>query len=148
MLAGASWNQKKYKRQPVQIENWDEKWSAALRAAWRDVKVALRNPNILAAPRHGAEKRLEMDAGDASIRGLLLQIIADGDRSEPLGFTARKLLLPELKFFITKKKRLATVHEFRTWRHYVQSEDLEFSTDNHSPVCLIGHALMRRRLSR
>eukprot|EP00173_Palmaria_palmata_P001601 Plantae.Rhodophyta-Palmaria_palmata.ctg191.p1 GENE.Plantae.Rhodophyta-Palmaria_palmata.ctg191~~Plantae.Rhodophyta-Palmaria_palmata.ctg191.p1 ORF type:complete len:271 (+),score=12.51 Plantae.Rhodophyta-Palmaria_palmata.ctg191:810-1622(+) len=76
VLSGSSWNQKKYKRQPVRIEDWDRKWGEAQRAAWEDVKAAPMNPNILAAPRHGAKKRLEMDASDAAIGGALLLELA------------------------------------------------------------------------
>eukprot|EP00173_Palmaria_palmata_P001998 Plantae.Rhodophyta-Palmaria_palmata.ctg222.p1 GENE.Plantae.Rhodophyta-Palmaria_palmata.ctg222~~Plantae.Rhodophyta-Palmaria_palmata.ctg222.p1 ORF type:complete len:281 (+),score=25.14 Plantae.Rhodophyta-Palmaria_palmata.ctg222:1324-2166(+) len=148
VLSGLSWNQKNYKRQPVRIEYWDRKWGEAQRAAWEDAKAEIMNPKILAAPRHGAKKRLEMDASDAEIGGLLLQLSAGDEQWEPLAFTARKLQPSKLKFSITEKECLETVHGLRTWRHFVQGKNLEVFTDHRSLVWLMDHALMRGRLAR
>jgi RNase H-like domain found in reverse transcriptase len=72
-----------------------------------------------------------MDASDAAISCLLLQLAEDSVTSEPFLFTARKLQPSELKFSVTEKECLAVVYGLRFWRHYVQGEDVEVVTDHH-----------------
>jgi RNase H-like domain found in reverse transcriptase len=77
VLVGSSWNKRKFKRNPVVIGDWDRKRSDAQRKAFFALRALFYDPVVLAAPRHGAKKRVEMDASDAALGGLLLQLAKD-----------------------------------------------------------------------
>lgn len=148
VLRGSNWNQKKSKRAPVVIADWDLRWKPAQSAAWRQLKFDLTNPRLLATPRPGTPKRIETDASDAALGGVLLQQNPDTGEWQPLAFTAKRLKPSELKYTVSEKECLAVVHALRSWRHYVQGENLTVHTDHQALVWLMNTALMRGRLAR
>jgi RNase H-like domain found in reverse transcriptase len=147
VLVGSSRNKRKFKRNPVVLEDWDRKWDDAQRETFDALRALLFDPVVLAAPQHGAKKRVEMDASDADIGGQLLQIAEDGVTWERLAFTARNLQPSQLNFSVTEKECLAVVCGLRSWRHFVQGEDVEVVTDHHSLICPMDNSLMRGRLA-
>jgi Reverse transcriptase (RNA-dependent DNA polymerase) len=58
VLVGSSRKKRKFKRYPVVIEDWDRKWGDAQREAFFALRALLSDPVVLAAPRHGAKKRV------------------------------------------------------------------------------------------
>jgi RNase H-like domain found in reverse transcriptase len=117
VLVGSSWNEHKFKRNPVVIEDWNRKWGDVQRKTFFALRALLSDPVVLAAPRHDAKMCVEMDASDAAIGGLLLQLAKDDVTWEPLAFTARKLQPSELKFSVTEKECVAVVYGMSSWRH-------------------------------
>lgn len=148
VLNGTSWNVKKPKRRPIYIADWDQRWGKQQRAAWAALKMDLARPHVLAAPRHGAAKRIEVDASDAAVGGVLLQEEPDKNEWRPLAFMAKTLKPSELKYSVTEKECLGVVHALRTWRHYCQGEDLSVVTDHKALLWLLDNKLLRGRLAR
>lgn len=148
VLRGTDWNKRKSKRASIVIPDWDSRWGPAQSAAWRCLKGDLTNPRLLAAPRSGLKKRIETDASDNAIGAVLLQEDPSTQEWDALAFTAKRLKPSELKYTVSEKECLGVVHALRSWRHYVQGEDLEVHTDHEALLWLMDNAQLRGRLAR
>lgn len=77
---------------------------------------------------------------------MLLQESPETLQREPFAFKAKILRAPELKYSVTEKECLAVVHALRTWRHYVQGEELSAHMDHMAQVWLMDSAQLHGRL--
>jgi len=78
VLKGTGFSTKRRHGQRFFIPDWNERWGERQTRAWEEIKDALANPEILAAPRRGAEKRVMTDASAYGLGGVLLQETDDG----------------------------------------------------------------------
>lgn len=97
--------------------------------AWQELKGALSSPEILAAPRRGAPKKVMTDASTYGLGGVLLQQNDDG-KWRPLSFTSRLLKKAERNYAPTERECLAVLHTFLKWRHYLHGEHFVAVTDH------------------
>lgn len=119
ILKGSGFNKKKsMRKKTMENFNFASRWNMEQQNAWRDLKLELSNPNILAAPDNSKSKVLMADASDYGIGAVLLQSEDDG-RLRPVSFTSRKLTPAECKYTVTEKECLAIVHSLKKWRHYL-----------------------------
>lgn len=79
---------------------------------------------------------------------MLLQRNDEEGQWEPLAFTAKRLKPSELKYTVSGKECLAVVHALRSWRRYVQGEEIEVHTDHQALVWLMDAAQLHGRLAR
>ena len=148
VLVGTGFNKKKKRGQRLQIPDWDRRWGAQQRRAWKDLKGVLGDPDFLAAPKRGASKRLMTDARAYGIGGVLLQRGED-DKWRPIAFTSRKLSGAEKTFTVTERECLAVVHGLRKWRFYLHGEkDVVVVTDHGSLKWVMSLRDPRGKLAR
>ena len=72
VLKGTGFSKKRRHRQRLIIPDWDERWGHPQRKAWLELKLALSNPEVLAAPVRGASKKVMTNASSYSLGGVLL----------------------------------------------------------------------------
>ena len=113
-------NKKKPKNKPVCVPDFENRWTEAQLAAWKDIKSDLCNPVYLVAPNHRAEKFLMTDASSYGIGAFLLQRATGRDRRwDPISFASRKLKGTEVNYCVTEQECLAGVWSLKKWRHYL-----------------------------
>ena len=147
VLKGTGFSKKRKHVQKFKIHDWDLRWGVVQRNAWKALKEALRNPEILVAPRRGMVKKVMTDASSYEPGGFLLQMSTNG-KWRPVCFTGRLLRLAERKFTATEKECLAVVHALRKWRHYLHGERFVVVTDHLALRWLRSHKEPRERLAR
>ena len=72
VLKGTGFSKKRKHGQKFKIHDWEERWGKAQKTAWKLLKGALHNPDILVAPRRGMQKRVMTDASSYGLGGVLL----------------------------------------------------------------------------
>ena len=129
VLKGTGFSKKRKHGQKFKIHDWDMRWGEVQRRAWQALKGALRNPEILAAPKRDMQKKVMTDASSYGLGVVLLQMTEEG-KWRPVSFTSRLMRLSERKFTTTEKECLAIVHALRKWRHYLHGERFLVVTDH------------------
>lgn len=69
VLKGTGLSKKRRHGQRLVIPHWKERWGDKQRGAWRELKASLSNPQVLAAPVRGAEKKVMTDASGYGLGG-------------------------------------------------------------------------------
>lgn len=117
------------------------------KSAWADLKAALANPEVLAAPIRGAAKRVMTDASGYGLGGVLLQVREDG-KWQSISFTSRSMRQSERNSSPTERECLAVVHALQKWRHYLHGELFTVITDHLSLKWLLSLQDPREKLAR
>lgn len=123
-------------------------WDDSCTKAFDTLKHAFTSAPILTHFDPDLPLRLETDASDSAISGVLSQLHHD-QRWHPVCFHSRKLTPPERNYTISEKELLPIVECVRIWRHYVESvETLNVYTDHANLVTLKEPRILNRRQSR
>jgi RNase H-like domain found in reverse transcriptase len=90
VLLGSGWNKKKPRNIPIQVLDFEEKWTATQRESFLDLRAALSDPEMMVPPRAGAKKRVVTDASKVGYGAVLLQQETN-EEERPVEYIARKL---------------------------------------------------------
>ena len=80
---------------------------------------------VLAIPDIDREMRVEVDASDYAMGGVLLLKSKDG-KWRPVAFISKSLNATERNYEIHDKEMLAVIRCLEAWRHYLEGAKLEF----------------------
>jgi len=103
-------------------------WSDACQRSFEALRSALLCAPILCLADISKPFRVETDASDFAIAGILSQQ-ADDSQWHPVAYTSRKLSSAERNYTATERETLAVVHALKVWRVYLFDE-FEVITDN------------------
>ena len=129
VLKGTGFSKKRKHGQRLVIPDWKQRWGEKQERAWKELKDAVADPEILAAPKRGAAKRVMTEASAYGLGGVLLQETSDG-KWQPVSFTSRLLKKAERNYSPTERVCLAVIHALRKWRHYLHGEQFTVVTDH------------------
>ncbi len=147
VLKGTGFSKKRRRGQKLIILDWDQRWATDQRKAWSALKDALSDPEVLAAPRRGAEKKVMTDASSYGLGGVLLQKDSEG-AWRPVAYTSKTLKKSELAYTVTEKECFAVVHALRKWRRYLYGERFLVVSDHVALKWLLSLKDPRERLAR
>lgn len=147
VLKGTGFSKKRRHGQRFLIADWEQRWGKTQTEAWKELKAALSDPQILAAPRRGAPKRMMTDASAYGLGGVLLQQGED-KKWRPISFTSRLLKKADRNYSPTERECLAVVDSLLKWRHYLHGEAFVAVTDHLSLKWLLSLQDPRERLAR
>lgn len=122
---------------------FDQCWTPACDAAFRQLKQALVQAPVLVLPDFEKPFTLVCDACDMAIGGILLQ------ESRPVAYYSRKLHGPEQRYSASDKEMLGVIAGLREWRCYLEGRPFVIETD-HQPNTYLdetppsAHSLKRR----
>ena len=105
-------------------------WSTAAQDAFEKLKSLLISAPILQACDPNKPKRLETDASNVAIGGVLHQK-HDG-KWHPVAFYSQKLNGAQINYPIHEKELLALIQALKLWRHYILGSKIEVLTDHRS----------------
>jgi len=101
------------------------KWEGEQEKAFERLKVVFTTEPILAIPDINREMRVEADASDYAMGGVLLTKCEDG-KWRPVAFISQSLNTTERNYKIHDKEILAVIRCLEAWRHYLEGARLEF----------------------
>ena len=121
-------------------------WTGEAQAAFEELRRALLNPPILRLPDVSKPFRVETDASDFAIAGVLSQ---EGEPGcwLPVAYGSRKLSSAERNYTASERETLAVVSALRMWRIYL-FEHFDVFTDNRAAVYLLTKSNLTKRESR
>ncbi|KAF8029124.1 hypothetical protein BT93_E1718 [Corymbia citriodora subsp. variegata] len=100
------------------------KWTNRCQEALDRLKQAMTEELVLVLPDHTKPYKVETDASDYAIGGVLMQ---DG---HPVAFESHKLNDTERRYTVQENEMTALVHCLRTWWHYLLGAKFVVRTDN------------------
>ena len=103
-------------------------WSGDCQAAFEVLKERLVSTPILAMPRDDGDYRLDTDASNFSIGGVLSQI-QDGEE-RVIAYASRLLSGPEKNYCVTCRELLAVVFFTKYFRSYLLGHEFTIRTDH------------------
>jgi len=95
----------------------DWKWEEEHQKAFEELKKKITSQLVLALPRREGKFRVEMDASEHTIRGVLSQE-QDG-KWKPIVFLSRTMQLAERNYEIYNKELLAIIEALAKWKQYL-----------------------------
>lgn len=147
VLKGTGFSKKWRHGQRLVVPDWKDRWGKPQRIAWQELKSALGNPEVLAAPVRGAPKKVMANVSSYGLCGVLLQQNKEG-KWQPLSFTSRLLKKSERNYAPTERECLAVVHALLKWRHYLHGEHFVAVTFHVSLKWLLSLKDPREKLAR
>ena len=69
--------------------------------------------------------RIETDASDYAIGGILSQLTPESKQWYPVSFFSRKMIPVETRYKTYNQELLAVVEAFKTWNHYMEGSKFE-----------------------
>jgi len=101
------------------------KWEKKQEEAFERLKAVFTTKLILAIPDIDKEIRVEADASDHAIGGVLSTKCEDG-KWRPVAFISKSLNTTERNYKIYDKEMLVVIRCLEVWRHYLEGAKLEF----------------------
>jgi len=101
------------------------KWEGEQEEAFERLKMVFTIEPVLAIPDINREMRVEADASDYAMRGVLLTKCEDR-KWRPVAFISKSLNATEQNYKIHDKEMLAVIRCLEAWRHYLERAKLEF----------------------
>jgi len=101
------------------------KWKKEQEEAFRKLKKVFITEPILVIPDIDREMRVEADASDYAMGGVLLTKCEDG-KWRPVAFIFKSLNAIEQNYKIHDKEMLAFIRCLEAWRYYLEGAKLEF----------------------
>jgi transposase InsO family protein len=148
LLSGTGWNKKKQKSVPVRIPEFSERWGDRQRRAFRHLRDAIADPEIMTPPHTDRKKRVVTDASNIGYGAVLLQLQPGPDESwRPIAYIARKLQGGEPRYTTTEKEAGAFVWALKKWRHLLDGAKFEAVTDHMALKWLLNLQLPHYRLA-
>ena len=120
-------NQLSKKRQPIQLEGFDE----ACENAFHKLKDAILAPPVLALPKMDLPYSVDTDASDYQIGAALFQMHPDAQR-KPIGFFSGTLTAAQRNYSVSEKECRAVIWAVQTLRPYLYGENFIVHTDHAS----------------
>ncbi|KAJ7944105.1 Retrotransposon protein, putative, Ty3-gypsy subclass [Quillaja saponaria] len=99
-------------------------WGEPCQTAFEDMKLAMINDPVLALPDISKPFKVQTDASNYALGGVLLQ------ESHPVAYESHKLSQAERRYTAQEKEMLAVIHCLRVWRHYLLGSKFIVKTDN------------------
>jgi len=111
------------------VFNFGEKEHAAFEA----LKATFTHAPVLQYPDQDREFRLETDASEFAIRGVISMKCKDGE-FRPVAYMSHSMTPPERNYPIHDKEMLAIIKATEAWRHYLEATPYAFKiyTDHHN----------------
>lgn len=103
-------------------------WNDAAEAAFNALKEKLVSAPILALPNFNCPFRIQTDASDIAIAGILTQESDDGEHV--IAYYSRKLSTPERSWKAAEKEGLAALESIEKFRPYVEGTRFHLITDS------------------
>jgi len=101
------------------------KWEREQEEVFERLKVVFITEPVLAIPDINREMRVEADASDYAMGGVLLTKCEDG-KWRLVAFISKSLNTTEQNYEIHDKEMLAVISCLEAWRHYLKGAKLEF----------------------
>jgi len=101
------------------------KWKKEQEKAFGKLKAVFTTEPVLAFPDIDKEMRVEVDASDYAIGGVLLTKCKDG-KWRPVAFVSKLLNATECNYEIHDKEMLTVIRCLEAWRYYLEGAKLEF----------------------
>jgi len=101
------------------------KWEGEQEEAFERLKAVFTIESILAIPNVDREMRVEADASDYAMGGILSTKCEDG-KWRPVTFISKSLNATEQNYEIHDKEMLAVIRCLEAWRHYLEGAKLKF----------------------
>ena len=94
-------------------------WEGEQQQAFQGLKNQIANEIVLAIPVDEGQFRIEVDASDFAMGGILSQQQKEGIW-RPIAFISKSLNSAEQNYEIYDKEMLAVMHAFYEWSHYLK----------------------------
>ena len=107
-------------------------WSDKCEEAFQNIKNLLTSAPVLQVADPTKDFRLQTDASDFAIGGVLLQ--QKGKAWLPIAYMSRRLTTAERRFSTHEKELLALIHSLKIWRCYLLNTHVHAYTDHRSLV--------------
>jgi len=104
-------------------KKWD--WMERQEKAFRELKERFTKELVLAALDLDKKLRVEVDASDYAMGGVLSMEGEDG-RWRPVAFLSKSLNETERNYEIHDKEMLAIIRGLETWRHLLEEAQFKF----------------------
>jgi len=104
-------------------KKWD--WTEKQEKAFKELKERFTKELVLAAPDLDKKMRMEVDALDYAIGGVLLMECEDG-LWRPVAFLSKSLNEMERNYEIHDKEMLAIIRELESWRYLLERAQSKF----------------------
>ena len=104
-------------------KKWD--WTEKEEKAFQELKEQFTRKPVLAAPDIDKKMRMEVDASDYAMRGVLSMECKDG-LWRPVAFLSKSLNKMERNYEIYDKEMLAIVRGLEVWRHLLEGAQTKF----------------------
>jgi len=101
------------------------KWEGKQEEVFERLKAVFTTEPVLAIPDIDREMRVEADASDYAMGGVLSTKCKDG-KWRPVAFISKSLNATEQNYEIHNKEMLAVIRCLEAWRHYLEGMKLEF----------------------
>ena len=124
-------------------------WGEREEHAFRQLRDAFTEVPILRHFDPTKRTRIETDASDYAVAGILSQLQEDG-HWHPVAFWSRKMIAAERNYETHDKELLAIVMVFKQWRHYCEGSfyPIEVLTDHNNLKAFMGLKELNRRQAR
>jgi len=104
-------------------EKW--KWGVEQQEAFEQFKTVFTSRPLLVAPDLDKELRVEVDASNFAMGGVL-PIKCEDDKWRPVAYISKSLNKTERNYEIYDKKMLAIIHCLEAWRHFLEEFQSKF----------------------
>jgi transposase InsO family protein len=111
------------------------RWTEEAEKAFNQIKECLMSEPILANPDFSLPFKIQCDASDIGVSGVLTQNFTDGEHS--IAYFSRKLTVQERKFTTTEKECLAVLNSIEKFRGYIEGVKFSVITDHSSLTWLM-----------
>ena len=104
-------------------KKWD--WTDREKKMFRELKERFTKEPVLAAPDIDKKMRMEMDASDYAMGGVLSMECEDG-LWRPVAFLSKSLNETERNYEIHDKEMLAIIRRLEAWKHLLEGTQTKF----------------------
>lgn len=122
-------------------------WSSPRQAAFEQLKSALLRAPVLRLADVRHPFRVDTDASDYAIAGVLLQQDEEDRQWHPVAYASRKLIPAERNYTAAERETLAVLYALKTWRMYL-FEHFDVMTDNMAVLYLRSKPSISKREAR
>ena len=128
-------------------EKWN--WGAEQEEAFERLKEIFTLEPVLAAPDLDKEMRVEADASDYTMGGVLSMRCED-ERWRPVAYISKSLSDTEKNYEIHNKEMLAVIRCLEAWRHFLEGARIKFKvwTDHKNLEYFMSSQKLNRRQAR
>ncbi len=100
--------------------NFSKEWGSLQQQAFLELLGAFQKAPLLCHYNPELAIRLETDASDAALGGILSQLQKDTNKWHPIAFFSRQFKGAEVNYSTPDKELMAIVECFKHWRHYLE----------------------------
>lgn len=103
-------------------------WNEEADKAFINLKTALTTAPVLGCPDFTKQFRIQCDASNKGIGGVLIQEINGAEK--PIAYTSRKLSDRESKYSTSERELLSVLHSIEQFRPYIEGSHFKVVTDH------------------